>query len=125
MSNATPTDEPLELLTERYRAGTAPERLTAAVVDAVERPQPASPRLPAALAAAVLAAVALVIALPVSEPGQDDAASPRWRVSASTPERPAAVEAPAPMRVALSLTTPRRPAPAADDPDATPPAETG
>ncbi len=122
MSPSRPADDRIESLAARYRTGAAPEGLAATVVDGVERAQPASPRLPAALAAAVLAAVALVIALPVNGPDQDDAASPRWRVSASTPARPAAIEAPAPVRVALSLTTPRRPAPAADEPEAAPPA---
>ncbi len=122
MSESNLTEDRLEALAARYRAGNAPDGLTAAVVDGVDRPRPGSPRLPAALAAAVLAAVALVVALPVSGPEEDQAESPRWRVSASTPARPAAIEAPAPMRVALSLTTPRRPAPMAEDPEATPPA---
>lgn len=121
MSAPESTAAELDALATRYRDGTAPEGLAAAVMDRVGRPRPHSPRLPAALAAAVLAAVALVVALPVSgpEPGPDS--SPRWRVSASTPERPATVEAPAPVRVALSLSTPTRPASAAEDPDAAPP----
>lgn len=122
MIDSSPTEDRLEALAARYRAGAAPDGLMAGVVDGVDRPRPGSPRLPAALAAAVLAAVALVVALPVSGPDEDAAASPRWRVSASTPERPAAVEAPARMRVALSLTTPRRPVPAAEDPEAASPA---
>ncbi|MEL7374646.1 MAG: hypothetical protein AAGJ36_09320 [Pseudomonadota bacterium] len=112
MSDVTPQDDTFAPLAARYRRGVAPAGFADRVLDAVQVPQQRSPIVPAALAAAMLAAVALVVSLPVM--GPDDTLSPKWRVSAQTPERPQAQSgASSRLRVALSITTPTRPV--ADD----------
>lgn len=116
MSDATQHNADFAALAERYQRGAAPADFADRLVDAVEMPQRRSPMIPAALAAALLAAVALVVSLPVM--GPDESVSPKWRVSAQTPERPQAQgETPARLRVALSVTTPTRPMAADDRPE--------
>ncbi|MEL6951350.1 MAG: hypothetical protein AAGM16_14670 [Pseudomonadota bacterium] len=116
MSDVTKKDNDFAPLAERYQRGAAPAGFADRVLGAVEMPQRSSPVVPAALAAALLAAVALVVSLPVM--GPDDTLSPKWRVSAQTPERPQAQgDAPARLRVALSVTTPTRPMAENDRPE--------
>lgn len=116
MRDVTPQDGEFAPLAERYQRGAAPTGFAVRVLDAVEIPQRRSPVVPAALAAAMLAAVALVVSLPVMAP--EDTLSPKWRVSAQTPERPPAQgDAPARLRIALSVSTPTRPMAPDDRPE--------
>ena len=116
MNDMTTEHPGIAPLAERYQRGAAPSDFAERVLEAVEIPQRRSPAVPAALAAAVLAAVALVVSLPVM--GPDETLSPKWRVSAQTPERPQAQgDTPARLRVALSVTTPTRPMAADDRPE--------
>lgn len=111
MSAHEPSADAIDALGTRYRAGAAPEGFAARITAQVDVPARRAPLVPAALAAAVIAAVALVVSLPVGGP-DPEMESPKWRVSAITPTRPdTQADTTAPLRVALSVTTPTRPMP--------------
>lgn len=117
MSPHSTRADAIEALASRYRDGAAPDGFAARVTASIDVPPRRAPLVPAALAAAVVAAVALLVSLPVGGPAPD-VESPKWRVSAITPTRPdTPIDTTAPLRVALSVSTPTRPIQAIEGPD--------